>query len=732
MRSPSPSPAVHVAISRRLHGLRTDRLCLFAVALQGLSHITTQLVLFRELLVLCGGNELVIGVVLAIWLLMTGLGARYATLLGARAHPLSRLIAIQLGLAIVPLLTIALLRQFTLRLFLRGADLGLAEIVATVIIALSPYCMLAGAGVAVAAEVVVQQRQAAIAGGNVFAADGLGDCLGGLAFAILVMLHRDHFQVMSLIGLCVAFGAVPLVLQLPRRQLFGAWVSVTAIALAASLATPLDLWTLRPSYPGRELLRHESSFYADWVVTEAHGQRELLGGGHVFASSEATEHAEMVVHLAMAQRPNARRVLVVGGAAGPVLEQLLLYPVEQLDCIELDPTGTALSRQYLRGPADRRIRHIAADPRVFVRETRARYDVIITNLFDPTTLQLNRFYTAEYFAAVRGALAEGGVLSLAIGEYNDSLTDELTMILASTHHTLSSVFSRVLVLPTERVTLLASNSELTRDIAGNLERQRIRLRSLNRSWFEATLSADRFAELERATRAQAPINRDAWPVLTRHVVHGWLQRFDAGIVPWIALVLGLVAVASLLRGRVPLLIASLGFAASGLEVLLLIGIQMLAGAVYGALCAIVSAYLFGSTVGSLITRQSPAPHARRLLVSLALGSVGITIATYLFISAASAAAVPTSVCVMVVVALAALSGCVTGAAIPLGIQASHPDTPGGFARIFAADVAGAAIGAGAVGVVLIPRLGAAGTVGVLCGICLLGAVGPALSARSAP
>jgi spermidine synthase len=433
----------------------------------------------------------------------------------------------------------------------------------------------------------------------------------------------------------------------------------------------------------------------------------------------------------MAQRPNARRVLVVGGASGPVLEQILLYPVDQLDCIQLDPMGTELSRQYLRGPDDRRIRHLAGDPRVFVRETRARYDVIITNLFDPTTLQLNRFYTAEYFAAVSGALAEGGVFSLAIGEYNDSLTEELSMILASTHHTLQSVFARVLVFPTERVTLLASNSELTRDIADSLECHGIRLRSLNRSWFEATLSADRFAELERATRALAPVNRDAWPVLTRHVVHGWLQRFDAGIVPWFALVVGLVAAASMLRGRVPFLIASLGFAASGLEVLLLIGLQMLAGAVYGALCAVVSAYLFGSTAGALITRHCPTQRARQWLVSMAIGSAGIAFATYLFIRTASTAAIPTSVCVLVVVTLAALSGCVTGATIPLGIKARQTDTPKGFARIFSADLAGAAIGASAVGVVLIPRLGVTGTVGVLCGICLLGAVGPALTVRSA-
>ena len=53
---------------------RVVRACLVAVATQGVSHVTTQLVLLREMLTVYSGNELVIGVLLGCWLLLSPRG----------------------------------------------------------------------------------------------------------------------------------------------------------------------------------------------------------------------------------------------------------------------------------------------------------------------------------------------------------------------------------------------------------------------------------------------------------------------------------------------------------------------------------------------------------------------------------------------------------------------------------------------------------------------------------
>ncbi|HVZ65488.1 MAG TPA: hypothetical protein VG936_13040 [Lacunisphaera sp.] len=52
------------------------RLALLAAATAGASAMLTQLALLRELLGAVSGNELVLGLALGLWLLLTGVGAR--------------------------------------------------------------------------------------------------------------------------------------------------------------------------------------------------------------------------------------------------------------------------------------------------------------------------------------------------------------------------------------------------------------------------------------------------------------------------------------------------------------------------------------------------------------------------------------------------------------------------------------------------------------------------------
>ena len=55
--------------------------------------------------------------------------------------------------------------------------------------------------------------------------------------------------------------------------------------------------------------------------------------------------------------------------------------------------------------ADPRLRTHLTDARHFVRRTEESYDVIIVDLPDPSTAQLNRFHTREFFGQARKALA---------------------------------------------------------------------------------------------------------------------------------------------------------------------------------------------------------------------------------------------------------------------------------------------------------------------------------------
>jgi len=90
-----------------------------------------------------------------------------------------------------------------------------------------------------------------------------------------------------------------------------------------------------------------------------------------------------------------------------------------VDYVELDPEIIRLSLQFLperekSALRNERVHIFYQDGRAFLKETRKRYDMIILNLPEPATAQINRFYTKEFFLEAREKLTEKGVLSFLV------------------------------------------------------------------------------------------------------------------------------------------------------------------------------------------------------------------------------------------------------------------------------------------------------------------------------
>ena len=81
--------------------------------------------------------------------------------------------------------------------------------------------------------------------------------------------------------------------------------------------------------------------------------------------------------------------------------QALQHPsLERVDYVELDPAVFDLARRYFpeewkQIQAEQRVWVHPVDGRRFIKSTREKFDVVILNLADPQTAQLNRFYTRE-------------------------------------------------------------------------------------------------------------------------------------------------------------------------------------------------------------------------------------------------------------------------------------------------------------------------------------------------
>jgi spermidine synthase len=585
-----------------------------AVCCLGVSAFMTQLTLMRELVSVFSGNELVFGIVLGNWLLLTGIGSALGKTAAGLKSPVTVLVVAQIIVALLPIADVFLLRALqneTLQRdlflghvwFIRGAEVGVIQTVVSSFILLAPYCLLAGYLLALSCLILSGERGPASIG-QVYFLDNVGDVLGGLLFTFVLVYVFQHFGILCFPAvLNLAFAG--LVALWFRRPILLAAAIVALAALSALMATcDLEELSTRIQYAGQHVVHRGNSPYGNLIVTEQAGQYSFIENGVPLFSTHNLEQREETVHYAMAQRPQARRVLLISGGVSGTAREILKYPLASVDYAELDPMIIEVARRYVpENLDDPRIHVFNTDGRLLVKQadvTRAerRYDVVIVDVPDPLTFQINRFYTQEFFQEVRRVLTPDGVLSFSLGQYGDYLGPEAASLIATAERTLRQVYDNVLIIPGGKVFFLASDGELTIDVAQRLEAARINTRWVNRDYLKATLTEDRLADVRRVLSDEAPVNKDFSPILYYYRLRLWMSQFKVrfGLLEAALLLLLLVY---LLRIRpVPLAIFTTGFAASALEVVLLVGFQILYGCVYRQVGLIVTMFMLGLGIGS--------------------------------------------------------------------------------------------------------------------------------------
>ena len=137
----------------------------------------------------------------------------------------------------------------------------------------------------------------------------------------------------------------------------------------------------------------------------------------VLQTTEADEfiYHEMLAHLPILGHGAARRVLILGGGDGGMLEEVLKHRgVETVTMVDIDDTVVEISKQHLRKICrdafeDPRGELVIADAAAFVKDCSETYDVIIVDSTDPIGPG-EALFTAGFYADCKSCLAEGGVL----------------------------------------------------------------------------------------------------------------------------------------------------------------------------------------------------------------------------------------------------------------------------------------------------------------------------------
>ena len=678
---------------------KDTRLTVSIVAV-GLTSLVTQVILLREFLSVFYGNELVIGVLLANWMVLTGVGAYLGRYLGKLGHDLPP--ALLMLLATIPYATVLGLRLLRNIVFPVGVMVGLVPILWSSFILLIPYCVLSGASFSLLASFKSRTEQPGSIG-SLYAWESIGSVAGGVLFSLVLFHFLNTFQSLAAL-MALDIAAALFVVRERQTARIVIW-GLAIVLLLPVLVLNVDLLTKRRLFPDQEVVFSRDTPYGSLTVTRQAEQENFYENNVLLSSANDAASAEESVHYAMVQPASPQTVLMVSGAVSGAAREVLKYKVQRLDYVEVNPYLIELAQKYSPGLSDKRVNVFNADPRVFARETNAKYDVVLLNIPEPSTIQINRYYTLEFFQELKNRMNPGGILSLALLSSTEYQSEEASRINSTMMNTLKEVFKAVLIVPGLRTYFLGSDIRPDIHIGRQIAQRGIENTYVNQYYLDDEVLAQRSNLLQRSLMAAAPLNKDFAPVSYYRQVTHWLSYFRSNL--WLV---GLISVLFLMFAAVQMNAVSAGifaggFAASSIEVLLLIAFQILYGYVYEALGLIVTIFMAGLAVGSLwrvrIIPRATVRHYAGIQIAVALYCFLLPVVLLMLQGLQESAALVHGSIFLLTFVIAVLVGMEFSVAADL--RRGQPQRVA--SELYAVDLIGSALGALLVAVVLIPMIG---------------------------
>ena len=680
-----------------------------AVFLLGVSTVVAQALLLREAMATMGGSEMAWGTVMGLWLIGMGIGSRIGIRFGstrlATWMPVTTLVLA--GSAVVLFRAAPALIGAT-----SGEVLTTASAIWLWVAAVVPTALAGGVAFPILAGALGSSG-----GGRAYAIEAVGALAGGCAVSLILM------RLGSAAALCTTLALVLAASLWWRSRTLAVIVGIAGIAVAPVAADALARAGWRWSGNPGEL--------SDWRETRLQRLEVSVGpptvvfaDGQLVASYPDPYQVLPKAHLMMLLHPDPQNVIAVGCAVDGSVEAMSRHPVERLVIVEEDPVLLrSLPEWYGSGVtsalAQPQVQPLSSDPLRAITES-GPWDLVILADGNPTTLRRNRTRTLEFLRSCRAAMSPDGVLVMRIVVADTYLGGTAGRLLETLSATVREVFPVVDVIPGEEILLVAGGHDAQIDLGADTLTRRLRNRGLESSMLPPEMiplltDRNRADSVRESLAASAPLNTVRHPraVLLAGGLHesrsrppllnAVLEAERRGAWP-LAVILG-IAVLGLLStslSRRPPVVATasvVGLVSMGWWLLLVATWQATRGSVYSEIGALTATFMAGLAAGATVACRwnEPAKHLPPLLASSILES--------LLLASGIAIGFP----LVAVPLLLAAGGALTGAAFPglTALGAGHVRRGAGVA--FAADEAGAALGAVMIGIFALPWAGLTAT-----------------------
>ncbi len=676
------------------------RLNLFII---GLVSSSVQLLLLREMLNISGGYELVTGIFLGSWLIGSSIGAALAG-----SSKLIDIKRINLLFSLTPVLSIGLM-FFLARMFLNTGETPsfLVSLVYTFLVLL-PFCITSG--FTFVKLISFARSGNHLSPGTSFSIETTGGVVSGILISFLTSGILNTYQLFLLtMLLSVSYVLLSYYIINPRYKLT-ARIVICVLAALIILTNP-DLLFRQVLIPGITVTGSEDTPYGNLTYGEYHGEKSTYYNQRLLTYNYDVVEREENIHYAMLQSDSPDKVVLISGGLSTLLPEVIKYPVKEIIYIERDP---ALARNS-SVPVDSqaiKLSVMSSDAFRYIRKAGVA-DVIILSVPPPSTLQLNRYYTTEFFRAVRGKLNEGGIFMCSPGPGNDYFNKESVNLYSSIFNSLSSVFSNVKPVLGNKLYFIASDKKLSVSFCKLAEMKKISNIYVSNDFLSDDLIMKKTVEISELMNPDIRQNKSSFPVASHHFQAYSFSKYAGEKIPAIVILLCVFAAPLLLiKGRYMLMYFSAS-ALAGFEIIILLTLQIIVGNMYQLTGLIIAGLMAGLAIGSgvnikLLNGLSPVKTGILLLIMYSLTGLLYN----------SITAIKHDIAVGLIILTAFLPALLTGRIFRELTAKRHEMEL--ISSVYSADLAGSALGFILVAGVAIPALGIQFSIFLLSSLILTG------------
>lgn len=241
--------------------------------------------------------------------------------------------------------------------------------------------------------------------------------------ASLIHLFGMRYWIALLVLLMICLNAWQLLAQDQRQVMV--YISVLGVipVLVWIIMDPVLIYPSQKKYHDKVVLAKTTPFQQIDVTSWKGEYWFYYNNVNQFSSIDEWLYYEPMVHPAMHLAEKPEKVLIIGGENGIIVRELLKYnDVTAIDLLPLDTALVNLAASNLlftnineHSLMSSRVNIIHRNAFSHLHHSREKYDVILVDVPDPLDLELNQYYTWEFYALCQGAISSEGVLVTQAG-----------------------------------------------------------------------------------------------------------------------------------------------------------------------------------------------------------------------------------------------------------------------------------------------------------------------------